>query len=238
MAAEVDLDGAINIAIADWSSPYLKLFLDWANEGAVRALHDPRFSIESSDSRKGWKIKGVFPGNHGATLAAAALARAMSDDAAPDHDMLVQAAREILQTVLESKGADWDNQIEQGRYVRAIQLLLIAGEPAEAKTLFKTRRNLKHVQLLYRWLEGVASSIPEGAQLHIATEAEQAHFAERFDLIRDPKYTPAPLTENMGGHIGQNLMLLRLELALIKQRYVLGQPYAGCWRDIVDLIAE
>ena len=236
--AERFLEAAISIAIGEWQHPYRQLFLGWANESAEKALNDPRFSIESSDSRKGWKIKGVYPGNHGATLAAAALARAMSDDAVPDGDMLVQAAHEILQTALESKGPDWDDHIEQGRYVRAIQLLLIAGETAEARALFKTRRGLKRVQLLYRWLEGVVEGIPDAAPSHAATEVQSAHFSERFDLIRDPSYAPAPLTDNMGGHIGQNLMLLRLELALIKYRFVLGQPYAGQWRDIVGLIAE
>lgn len=233
------LDYAVKIACGAWNHPYQHLFLDWANQTAERALADPRFEVtESTRIVRGWKVEGVYPGNHGETLAAAVIARAMQDDEPLNWDLCVQAAREIAQTALESKGADWDDWTTQGSYLRAVQLLVIAGETDEAKALFKIKRSFKHVSIYFEWLKAFVMEIPEDAPMHVASRSLAQHFDERFDIYRDPQYRPAPSDDTMGGHLGQNLMLLRLELALIKQRYVLGKTSRGHWEQIVGLISR
>lgn len=231
------IDYAVKVACGSWGHAYQGLFLEWAIAIADRALTDPRFEIESENSRKGWRNKGIFPGNHGATLAAAALARAMRDNAPPSEENCAQAAREIAQTALESKGADWDDWNTQGSYLRAVQLLLIAGEPDEAKALFKIKRNLKHVKVHFEWLKTFVMAIPNSAEMYVADSALAQHFDEQFDVVRNPAYIPAPRDDTVGGHLGQNLMLLRVELALIRQRYVLGQTCRANWQDIIGLIS-
>lgn len=230
------MDYALKIACGAWSHPYQHLFLDWANQTVDRTLLDPRFDIEASNPRNGWRTPGVYPGNHGATLAVAAMAHAMRDDEAPDHDMLVQAAEEITQTSIESKGSDWD-EFAQGGYLRAIQLLLIAGEVDQAKAMFKIRRGFKYVKHLAEWLKTFTLALPDHATTHVADENLAAHFDQQFDMLRDPAYKLPSGSDETGVHLGQSLMPIRLELALIKQRYVLGLPYRGQWQHIVGLIS-
>lgn len=231
------LEYAVKIACGAPNHPYQHLFLEWANQVSDRTLADPRFEVEARNSRNGWRIPGVYPGNHGETLAVAALARAMRDDEAPDHDDLVQSANEVSQTALEFQGSEWNHFITQGKYLRAIQLLLIAGELEQAKALFKTRRNFKYVKNLAEWLKSFMLALPNQAATHVADTQLAEHFDQLFDLIRDPSYdTPKP-SDASGAQLGQNLMLIRLELALIKQRYVLGLPFRGQWQQIIGLIS-
>lgn len=230
------LDSAAKIACGAWGHPYQHLFLGWANLVSDRALADPRFEIEATNSRDSWRTPGVYPGNHGETLAVAAIARAMRDDDAPDHDMLVQAAEEITQTSIESKGSEWD-EFAQGGYLRAIQLLLIAGEVNQAKAMFKIRRGFKYVKNLAEWLKTFTLALPDHAATHVADENLTAHFDQQFDMLRDPAYKLPSGRDETGVQLGQSLMPIRLELALIKQRYVLGLPYRGQWQHIIGLIS-
>lgn len=54
-------------------------------------------------------------------------------------------------------------------------------------------------------------------------------------MLRDPAYKLPSGRDETGVHLGQSLMPVRLELALIKQRYVLGLPYRGQWQHIIGL---
>jgi hypothetical protein len=237
-SVENDLDSAALIACGSWGHPYQHLFLSWANEAADRALADPRFNIEAQNSRNGWRNAGIYPGNHGLTLASTALVRAMRDDAAPDSTMLTQAADEIVQTYDRDTPASMWNETAQGPYLRAVQLLVVAGEVGKAKLLLKTRRTFRRTSDHHDWLRAFILSIPDGLTEHTADDVCAAQFQGRFDLLRDPSFRPPSGSDKAGGQLGQSLMTLRLELALIKWRYVLGQPILGHWRNIIGLIAE
>ncbi|MDP9929115.1 hypothetical protein [Variovorax paradoxus] len=228
-----DLETAVEVAIGEYGHPYVCKFLGWAIEGLEKALVDPRFESDD-DSMRGWKIDGIFPGNHGQVLVALALARAMRDDAEPDSPMLVQGAREIAQTELES-GSYWTQG--QSAYMRAINLLLIAGEVAEAKMMFKTRKKFIYTQQHFDWLKTFVMAIPDQPPHVLTDPAMHQHFQGKFDMYRNPAYV-APSKDDHGGNLTGSITMLRLELALLKQRYVLGLPSAGRWEHIVSHISE
>jgi len=229
-----DLENAVEIALGDFSHPYVRKFLVWAIEGLEKALVDPRFESDD-DAMRGWKIDGIFPGNHGQVLVALALARAMRDDAEPDRAMLEQGAREIAQTELLVSGSYW-SQAQSG-YMRAINLLLIADEVAEAKAMFKTRKKFAYTQQHFDWLKTFVMAIPDQPPHVLTDPAIHQHFQGKFDMYRNPAYV-APSKDDHGGNLSGSITMLRLELALLKQRYLLGLPAAGRWEHIVNHISE
>lgn len=228
-----DFQYAIEIAFGDFNHPYVLKFLNWATEGLEKAIVDPRFEADDPKIR-GWKVEGIYPGNHGKVLVALAFARAMRDNAEPDKAMLAQGAREIAKTELES-GSYWSQG--QSGYMRAINLLLIAGEIAEAKAMFKTRKKFKYTQQHFDWLKTFVMAIPDQPPHLLTDPAMREHFQGKFDMYRNPVYA-APSTDDRGGNLTGSITMLRLELALLKQLYVLGLPLAGRWEQTIGHISE
>ena len=230
---DLDLKIAVDIALGDFQHPYVRKFLGWAIEGLEKALSDPRFETDDLALR-GWKKEGVFPGNHGQVLVALALARAMRDDAGPDSAMLAQGAREIAQTELEA-GSYWSQG--QSGYMRAINLLLIAGEVAKAKAMFKTRKKFAYTQQHFDWLKTFVMAIPDQSPHVLTDPAMHQHFQGKFDMYRNPAYV-APSKDDHGGNLTGSTTMLRLELGLLKQKYILGQPIGGRWGGVIAHISE
>ena len=146
--------------------------------------------------------------------------------------MLIQGAREIIETELQA-GSYW-NQGQSG-YMRAINLLLIAGDVEAAKSCFKIRKKFAYTQQHYDWLKTWVLAIPDETSQHIAASTLQAYFQTRFDLYRNPNFIP-PTRDNQGANFTENRSMLRLELALLKHRYFVGQPYTGQWATILGYI--
>jgi hypothetical protein len=249
LGVEMDLDSAINIACIYPTHPYAQTFLSWANEAADRALSDIRFTYDPDEERakgnldplvnRGWKIPGIFPGNHGSTLAAACFARAMRDNSALDEKSLLLAADEIAQSALDTTSQEW-SEIPQSDYLRCIRLALIAGRVDRAQAFFKNcRRKFKFTQEHHTWLQNLCKGIEaaQGAAGGILDAAAVEAFQNFFDQVRNPAIRSVGEAKS-GNAVCTNISLLRLELALIKQRYVLQLPYAGNWTDILGFISE
>ena len=147
---------------------------------------------------------------------------------------LAQGAREIAQTELEA-GSYWSQG--QSGYMRAINLLLIAGEVAQAKAMFKTRKKFAYTQQHFDWLKTFVMAIPEQPPHVLTDPALHHHFQGKFDMYRNPAYV-APSKDDHGGNLTGSITMLRLEIALLKQKYILGQPVAGHWEDAIAHISE
>lgn len=242
------LQYAIEIACIYPNHDYVKTFLAWANEAGERALSDIRFTYDPDEERlkgnadplakRGWMIPGIFPGNHGSTLAAACLARAMRDNSALDEASLLVAAEEIAQSALDTTSNEWASYTQtQSDYLRSIRLALIAGRVDKALALFKNnRRKFKATQVHHTWLFELCRAIEaaNGAALQPATvEAFQGF----FDQVRNPEIRSVG-SDKDGTTVSINISLLRLELALIKQRHVLLLPFEGQWTEVLGLISE
>lgn len=245
-AVEVDLDYAINLACVYPNHPYVATFLAWANEAADRALSDERFNIDSDAERlngnpnwknlRGWKTEGVYPGNHGTTLAAACFARALRDNSELDSTSLMQACDEIAESALAGGSKMWD-YIAQSEYLRCVRLALVADNADKAQYFLKNiRRKFKHTFVHQEWLQALANAITEANGAPLGSEPA-SHFQEFFDQVRDPAYK-LPSNQPGGINLSANLSILRLELAIIKQRYIQGQPLAGNWQSVLSLISE
>lgn len=238
LAVGMNYELFIEVAIGAWHHPYKTLFLQWTQESANLALADPRFSIQSENSRNGWKNPGIFPGNHGVVLAISSLAEAIERNADPDVLKLAEAADEIKMCGLQMRGGDWNTYIAQGQYLRAIQLFMIAGKADLARSALQTHRNFKYVNAHRQWLVNVLDFIAPGAQFHQGTAEQTMLFDSQFDIIRNPAFKTVPPNDLSDRHLGQDLMQLRLDLAIIRQRYIVGQPISGNWETIFSSISR
>lgn len=236
--AERNLDSALHIGCVFPTHPYYAIFLAWANEGADRALSDPRFAIDPEVTRGvvGWKVEGVYPGNHGATLAAARLARALQGNSELDAASLLLACDEIAESALAGGSKMWD-YIAQSEYLRCIRLSLVAGDVEKAQFFLKNiRRKFKHTFEHQAWLQALVNAISESGG-KAPNEAAAQHFQQFFDKVREPDYK-LPSNQPGGINLFANLSLLRLELAIIQQRYLMAQPLAGNWSQVLALISQ
>lgn len=243
---ESDLGYAVEISCVYPTHEYAKTFLEWANEAADRALSDIRFTYDPDEerakgnpdplSKRGWKIPGIFPGNHGSTLAAACFARSLRDNSELDEAALLQAAQEISESALDTTSSEW-TCMPQSDYLRCIRLSLLAGRTDKAMGFFKNiRRKFKATQQHHQWLQDLCMAIEE-AKGGALSEAAVVAFQTFFDVVRDPAIRSVG-DEKDGSAVSTNITLLRLELALIKQRYILRQPIQGNWTAILGLISE
>jgi len=244
--AESYLEYAIEIGCIFYGHEYYLLFLSWANETANKALSDERFNIdpeaeppprgEAGKKTRGWKTEGTFPGNHGKTVAAACFARALRDNSGIDNESLLLAADEIAESAIDGGMKFWDH-IAQSEYLRSVRLSLIAGDVGKAEGFFKrNHRKFNFTHSHEQWLKRLIEDIQAADDRPLSGEAEQ-HFQRFFDQVRDPD-AKLPSNQSDGTDLFANISILRLELAIIKQRYVLKQPIAGNWTSILRFISE
>lgn len=243
-----DLGRAVDIGCINPFHPYYSAFLEWANEAADRALSDPRFSYGPGETGardesgrallRGWRIEGVYPGNHGATVAAACLARALRDNCELDRPTLLQACDEISESALHGGSARWD-YLAESDYLRSVRLSLVAGEVGKARHLLNSiRRKFKKTFVHLQWLESLVNAI-DASNPNAPISSEQAQrFQHLFDEVRNPACRGLPKNQTGGVNLSGHISILRLEMAIIKQRYVLAHPLEGWWQQVLGLISE
>lgn len=228
---DIYLDHSIDIACGNYQHPYMKQFLDWSIAHCERGLADPRFEIESENQQKGWKNESYYR-CHGLTLETLALACAFKFDAEVDADILIQAAKEKTEYSLNT--GHWDYP-EQFSYLVCVQFYLIMGNIEQAHAMLKTRKKFKQVQRYYDWLKAFINTIPNAG---VITDTNMINtFQDRFDEIRSPLYQPSSDYKS-GLAVSYSLPQLRLQLALIKQRYIIGKSLAGNWQAVIGYICE
>lgn len=163
---ETDLSFAINIGCVFPTNPYVSIFLGWAKESAGMALNDVRFYIDPDEQRGliGWKVKGVYPGTHGKTLAAACIVNAMHHDNELDAVLVMRACGEIAESALVGGSSTWD-YIAQSEYLRCVRLALICGELDKAQYFLKNiRRKFKNTFLHHELLEHITNTLTSSSE--------------------------------------------------------------------------
>jgi hypothetical protein len=242
-----NLENYLFVASVYFYNEYGKFFLDLANEASERALNDERFDIDPEKNGPpkftpngpclGWKIEGVYPGSHGETLAAACFSRALRDDGALSSVDLLQASDEIEETSLFGGTSSWDT-ISQSRYLRCVRLCLLAGNSDKAQFLLKNiRRKFKHTSVHHQWLQEVCNAIEVADKGSLASESVE-NFEVFFDEVRNPEFRSLPTNEKDGTNLVESIYLLHFELACIRQKYILQQPLAGHWKQVLASISE
>jgi hypothetical protein len=228
--AETYLGFAVEVSCGDLEHPYAEKFLQYATEITNRALDETDRWQETGD----WGNPDGWPGRlRGTLLRAKEFVNALRCNVDPNPASLVEAAQLILSESRAHSSKLW-TEVEQSIYLSAIELLLIAGDIPAAGEAFKWRRSFQLTRPYYDWLKALTTAIPFD-ELPIDPKL-QLHFDDLFDKVRDPSWGFSKPGES--GCIVEDHNILRIQLALIKQRILFRQPIAGHWSDVIRLIAE
>lgn len=142
-------------------------------------------------------------------------------------------------------GRNWDES-SQSSYIECALVALAWGRLDMAQSLLKVRRSFKLTQRYVDWSRELV------AQLAMQTPGQPvsqdsalwAHFHSLFDELRHPTRTnltgeAAREAARRGEAISSpSKSLLRLTLAMIKQRWLLNKPIEPGLRDVITLISE
>ena len=88
-----------------------------------------------------------------------------------------------------------------------------------------------------QWLQALCNAIDTAGNGPMADEAVKK-FQTFFDEVRNPESHGMTGDNKDGTNLFGNINLLRLELAALKQLYILRQPLAGNWRQVQASISE
>ena len=231
-SAEFYLRSGLEVLCGDRQHPYARRFLEYAVRVAQRACHETERWLPEGD----WGNPEGRPGRvRGTLLRAKALSEALLGNGELDATLLAEAARLILSESREARGSKFWTDVDQSKCLSAVQLLLISGDINGAKDVFKWRKSFKPTQHYHDWLRAFTVAISDDGSPVDARMRN--HFDGFFDLVRDPDWV-FPRGSKSGFNIIEDYDVLRLQLALIKQRVILGAPVSGHWNDVIDLIAQ
>jgi hypothetical protein len=164
--------------------------------------------------------RALYRGNLSSTIA---LAAAWRDDATPTAERLRAAADDLAKNAI---GIGFWGAPEQSQYLRASQLLLIAGDVDAAKELMNRRKRFDAVSRYHRWyMEWLTNGMSRDI------------FDSLFDIVRAPEWV-SERNRRDGIQLEEVPGLLKLRLAVIRWTWVENQLIAGHWRDAIAQLAR
>ena len=213
--AEYAFAYAIDIGCVEPEHPYVRDFLAWTIEMGEEMLGDtPRWETQ-------WTV--LMHAKRRLLSAVLALAYGMRDNAEPDAALLKASRDDAMAAFEEATGGNWDEGAQSG-YLSSIQLCLIEGEVAIAAQMLRCKRRFAPTQEWYDWLAGLVDNIEASGNGHLTDAAAIQAFDGLFDLVRDPKYKSR---KEKGQHMLISRLFLRLQLAILRHKYIDGGPVAG-----------
>ena len=99
--------------------------------------------------------------------------------------------------------------------------------------LLASKRSFKDTQVFHNALKRLADGITKHGGCPPTDAAEAQDFQRLFDIFRQPE---PGATKPLGDHGFNDDEIKRLELALIKERYVTGNTGAPDWRRVFESI--
>jgi hypothetical protein len=228
--AETYLGFAVEVLCGDLKHPYAETFLQYAGEITSSALDETDRWLPTGD----WGNPEGWPGRvRGTLLRAKEFTGALKLNAEPNPAALVEIAQLLLSESREGASKLW-TEVEQSIYLSGVELLLIAGNISAAREALKWRKSFNLTRSYHDWLKSATMAIPDE---EASVDPERLiHFDGLFDHVRDPTWGFSG-TDKLHNII-EDHNILRIQLALIKQRVVLCKPIAGHWSDVIRLIAE
>jgi hypothetical protein len=215
-----ELSLAIDIACANPEHPLVQEFANRAVTIGERALDDPRWQGEWSQSIAG------FPFNRARLIRAYNYARWMTSGQLLDLRDFAAASRQIEDWTADT--TDWDDPQEQSVYLLAVNLALVAGDVARAAGLLNARKKLRYER---QWQGALQAATAARSASDADHTALLAHFDVFFDAIRTPKLTTTddPITDTA---------LLRLEMSVLRHACFRGGELPTDWRTVVRMISD
>lgn len=188
-------------------------FFRRACQVAQRAIDEDKLTSPHSNSS--------FPLNRGVLYRAYSYARAILGEQL-DVRALAQSSRDFEEWCKGYKKSEWDSQA-QANYLSAVRLAIVAGEIDRAQELLKTRKS-------FTWHKTEHEVWKRLVELRgdVRTDAEfGGRFGEYFDKLRDPRFAPDVYMETD---------ILRLELAAIRDKYLISEDGVIDWSRAVDSV--
>jgi hypothetical protein len=207
------LSYAIDIGCVFPDHPFVRDFADWTVRFSELALADAE------------KWQTVWSGGWNRP-------RLLKVYAEIDYTLIGQSRDLAIDFGMTLTGELWGGPFEAD-YLSAVQACLAIGDVNGARLMMRKRRTYLTSKTWHAMLSKFAEAartLPVGT---VVTGEEADRFRHIFDLIRAPKAS----TASAGFYIGK-VSMLRLELALINRRYILGKPLAGAWREVLLSISE
>lgn len=216
----------VDIGCVDPNHPYVRDFLAWTIEMGEAMLADAgrwatQWAVLGHAQRS--RLNGVLAISYG-----------LRDDGAPGPALLKACRDDAVAAYAEAEGENWDERA-QSEYLVAIQFCLISGDVSGATEMFGVKRRFALTQHWHDWLAGFLGHIEAATGGRLAGAAAVAEFDEFFDRVRDPRFKPV---KEKGKWMSVSLPLLRLQLAILRHKYVDNGPVAGCWSQILRSIAR
>jgi hypothetical protein len=215
---------AVEIGCVEPEHPYVRDFLTWSIEMGEVLLGDTRrWETEWAPLRYS---------EHSLLTGVLALAYAMRDDAVPNTALLETSRRDAVAAYDDATADMWNNGV-QSYYLGSIQFCLIEGDISAAARMLRCKRRFVWAQQWHDWLAQFIANL-EVSRGRLTNSAAIEAFDELFDRVRNPRYKP-------GKEKGQDMLisppLFRIQLAILRHKYVDGGPVAGCWRQILQSIS-
>jgi hypothetical protein len=144
---------------------------------------------------------------------------------------LDQAALLAASADYESVYADYPmrrwNHFEEATYLEAIRLALLGGSTETAQRLLNRRSRFRTHLEEQALLRHLAASLTTATP--VQTDGFAARFDAFFDQVRNPLYDPPEYSRRP---------ILRLELALLREKYLISSDGHIDWQRAIDAIGE
>ena len=205
-------------------------FLKTASLVVRRAENDAPRWLPDSD----WGNPEAWPGIlRGKFLRAKALIEAWSENTEIDYATLAEAAQHMLLDCGSVRGTSlWDASM-QSKQLSAVELLLVVGDLESAKAALGKRKSYRASRSYFDWLSQLIENLSDH-DTHRSMEELTAHFDSFFDLVRDPDWSSR--ARSLGFDIMESAGILRLQLAIIKHRILIGKDLRNRWGEAIELI--
>jgi hypothetical protein len=169
------------------------------------------------------RCRDNFPLNRGRLLRARAYAQGILG--APwDEATLRQAATDFEQTCAGYPKHKWD-ELEEDTYLAAVRLALLGADGDRVQRLLSRRRAFRWRAEQHELVKALLPLLRTPAR----EEALQARFDTYFDQVRDPNFKPE-------GYMP--LDVLRLELSLLRDKYLISSEQQIDWQRTIEAVAQ
>ena len=216
----------IDIGCVDPDHPYVSDFLGWTIQMAEAML------ANTSRWETRWAV--LRPGQHSLLTGVLALAYGMRDENEPDATLLDISRQDAILAFDEARGKTWMAPNAQAEYLRSVQFCLVGGGVSSAAQMLRGKRRFGWTQHWYDLLAALIQNLEATDGQRVTQTDVISAFDKLFDTVRAPKYQR---NKDKGKGMGSPRALIRLQLAIIRHKYIHGRPVAGCWRDILKSIS-
>lgn len=213
---EYNLSDGLRILYGHGDADLARRFLEHCLAIAERTL--------AEDTLVSPRCRDRFPENRGILIRARTYARGLLG-CPLEETALRKASADFEQACATFPKHKWDD-FQENTYLAVVRLALVASDGARAQQLLTRRRRFRWFPEQDEILRGLASAL---LATSLPDDRFRAYFKAYFDQVRDPAFNPAVYTR---------VPLLRLELGILYDKYLVSPNQTVDWQRTIDAIAE